>query len=144
MHGEWFVKIDKLRRHRYKSGLDLTPMVDIVFQLLIFFMVATTMEKNPQLRVDLPQASSATAEPSIDLVITIDRKGNIYADDQKVSWKVLALRLKALAARKPDALIVIRADSRVPHGRVVKVMDLASSYGLKRIAIATKYKRGGT
>ncbi len=135
------MKIDKLRRHRFKSGLDLTPMVDIVFQLLIFFMVATTMERNPQLRVDLPQASSATAEPSIDLVITIDRKGNIYADEKKVSWKALSSKLKSLAARKPDALIVIRADSQVPHGRVVKVMDLASSYGLKRLAIATRYRR---
>ena len=121
---------------------DITPMVDVVFLLLIFFMLSTTFIVSPGIRIDLPQAE---AEPvrreRQDLRVKIAAEGVLYVDDQRLSPEDLVERLRAAARTDQDTLVVIEADENTAHKHVVEVMDRAKGAGLHRLAIATRPKR---
>jgi biopolymer transport protein ExbD len=121
---------------------DITPMVDVVFLLLIFFMLSTTFIVSPGIRIDLPQAE---AEPvrreRQDLRVKIAAEGVLYVDEQRLSLEDLIERLRATARTDPETLVVIEADENTAHKHVVEVMDRARSAGLRRLAIATRPKR---
>jgi biopolymer transport protein ExbD len=113
-------------------------MIDIVFQLVLFFMVSTTFVTSPGIDVDLPRASTTTMlteQEDVDVWMTTD--GAIHVDQEPVDAAGLRTRLRAAAERDPGTLVILKADTGVPHGRVVQVMDLARAVGLSRIAIAT-------
>ncbi len=119
--------------------IDVTPMIDVVFQLLLFFMVTTTFISNPGLEVELPRSSSDVVlgdEDDVDLWIT--RDGAIYVGDRPTTVADLTALFRRKARSDPNTLVVIKADEGVPHGRVVSVMDLARTEGLSRLAIATE------
>ncbi|MFK7930158.1 MAG: ExbD/TolR family protein [Myxococcota bacterium] len=119
--------------------VDVTPMIDVVFQLVLFFMVSTTFKTAPGIQVDLPRSSQdvVVAEDE-DLNIWMTLTGELYIDDVPVDIDGLTSRLERAAGRDPDTLVVIKADTGVEHGRVVQVMDLARAQGLTRLAIATE------
>jgi len=127
---------------RPDPAIDVTPMIDVVFQLLIFFMVSTNFIETPGLQVDLPRSSPQTVlsdKKDIQIWMTVDDE--IYVDDEPVDLEGLVARLGTRAAEAPDTLVVIKADQGVSHGRVVTVMDRAKSLGLSRLAIATEATR---
>ena len=120
---------------------DITPMVDVVFLLLIFFMLSTTFIVSPGIRVDLPQAEAeALRRERQDLRIKIAAEGLLYVDDQRLSPEDLVERLRAAARTDQDTLVVIEADENTAHKHVVEVMDRAKGAGLHRLAIATRPK----
>ncbi|HEB81261.1 MAG TPA: biopolymer transporter ExbD [Gammaproteobacteria bacterium] len=131
--------------------VNLTPLIDVVFLLLIFFMVSTTFDRHAKLKVSLPEASTkATQQQSEPLVLSIDAKGNYFINErqvinQKLNTLKQALRKtlaeKDIAAR--DASLVLRADANTPHQSVVRAMDAASQLGLTKLSIATLEKRQG-
>lgn len=119
--------------------VDVTPMIDVVFQLVLFFMVSTTFKTAPGIQVDLPRSSQdvvVAEDEDINIWMTLD--GELYIDEVPVDLAGLRTRLQRAADRDPDTLIVIKADTGVEHGRVVQVMDLARARGLSRLAIATE------
>ena len=119
--------------------VDVTPMIDVVFQLVLFFMVSTTFKTAPGIQVDLPRSSQdvvVAEDEDVNIWMTLD--GELYIDEVPVDLAGLRTRLQRAADRDPDTLIVIKADTGVEHGRVVQVMDLARSRGLSRLAIATE------
>jgi biopolymer transport protein ExbD/biopolymer transport protein TolR len=117
--------------------VDLTPLIDIIFQLVLFFMVSTTFISAPGIQVDLPRSSAQTyLQEQDDVNIWLTRDGEVYVNDQAVDWSGLDARLSNAAA-DPETLVIIKADQGVLHGRVVRVMDLARNKGLTRLAIAT-------
>ena len=120
---------------------DITPLVDVVFLLLIFFMLSTTFVVSPGIRIDLPQAQ---AEPMRserrDLRVKIAAEGVLYVEDQRLSLEDLGERLRGAARTSQDTLVVIEADENTAHKYVVEVMDRAKSAGLSRLAIATRPK----
>lgn len=120
---------------------DITPLVDVVFLLLIFFMLSTTFVVSPGIRINLPQAQ---AEPvrseQRDLRVKIAAEGVLYVDDQRLSLEDLVERLRGAARTSMDTLVVIEADENTAHKYVVEVMDRAKSAGLSRLAIATRPK----
>lgn len=119
--------------------VDVTPMIDVVFQLVLFFMVSTTFRTAPGIQVDLPRSSQdIVVADKDDVNIWMTLEGAIYVDDQPVTREGLDRRLQRTAERDPDTLVVIKADTGVEHGRVVSVMDLARARGLTRLAIATE------
>jgi biopolymer transport protein ExbD/biopolymer transport protein TolR len=128
--------------------IDVTPMIDIVFQLVLFFMVSTTFVNAPGIQVDLPRSSAQMlVSDKTDLNVWMTcapperggcAQGSVYVDDQPVTVDALRARFVAAAERDPDTLVVIKADEGVPHGRVVAVMDAARERGLSRLAIATE------
>lgn len=118
--------------------IDVTPMIDVVFQLLLFFMVTTTFISSPGIEVDLPRSSSDVVlgeDEDIDIWMTSD--GAVYANDAPVTTQELLGLFRRRAKANANTMVVIKADEGVSHGRVVGVMDMARTEGLIRLAIAT-------
>ena len=121
--------------------LNLTPLIDVVFLLLIFFMVSTTFDKQSQLKITLPEAT-ASAEQVSDkaVVIGIDAKGRYFINDRQLvntQAKTLKLALIKIVADNKDVPLIIRADAKTPHASVVKAMDVAAQLNLTQMSIAT-------
>lgn len=128
-------------KHRDDPRPELTSLVDIMFILIIFLTVTTTFAGSGGLDVNLPEASSQRAIEDVDkLYIVINRNGAAHVDGAPLTDAALEARLRALAAANPSALVIIQADKTSLHGRVVTVMDLAQTAGIKRLAIATEQK----
>ena len=135
-------------RPGYKEGsveVNLTPLIDVVFLLLIFFMVSTTFDRHAKLKVSLPEASTkATQQQNDPLVLSIDAKGNYFLNERQIVNQQLATLkqaiLKTLGEKNiniEDVSLVLRADANTPHQSVVKAMDAASQLGLSKLSIAT-------
>jgi biopolymer transport protein ExbD len=117
------------------STLDLTPIVDVVFNLLIFFALSLNFAvTSGGINVKLPKASSAEPLRAEELTINLTSDGKMYLNDKLITSKKLSQKLKD--KQNKDSIVVIRADSSVTHGRVVEVMDTVRSNGFSRLAIA--------
>lgn len=126
--------------------LNITPLIDIVFLLLIFFMVSTTFQTESQLRVQLPEASEErAADAGEPLAVVISAEGQYAVAGRELGDNELATLVRALrdaAAGDRDQPLVIRADARAPHQAVVRAMDASQRAGLRNLSIATS--RPGT
>jgi biopolymer transport protein ExbD len=123
--------------------IDLTSMIDVLFVLVLFFMVTTTFSDTSSIALDLPSASKQAVAPvKKDLSVAITQDGKIYLNsDQEHSGKPISLETleQDLAALKKDGTeltLVVKADKQVEHGTVVSVMDKAKNAGIEKIAIA--------
>jgi biopolymer transport protein ExbD len=128
------------RRKRLDSngGIDLTPMVDVAFQLIIFFMVSTTfITLQSGLPVDLPQATTSAVTSSDIPSVTINKDNQIFIGSTPVTVETLEAQLKATLQSSGFNVVVLRADRGVLHGLSVEVMDIIRRAGAQRIAIAT-------
>lgn len=121
--------------------INLTSLIDVVFLLLIFFMVSTTFERQAALKIDLPEASS---EPSVEererLEIVINEEGRYFVDGNELintRSETLMDALSAAVGEDRDQPLTIRADARTPHQSVVTAMDAASQMGFVNLSIAT-------
>lgn len=131
------------RPRRAPLALDITPLIDIIFQLVLFFMVSTTFIAAPGIQVDLPRSSSEVVlQQQDDLNIWMTAAGAVLVNEEPVDEAGLRARLDAAARRDPSTLVIVKADQAVSHGRVVTVMDMARSRGLSRLAIATDPGQG--
>ena len=127
------------RRKPAGGFIDMTPVVDTIFNLLIFFALSMNFLANPGITVDLPDASAPQVAPRDgDIRVAVTPAGGIRLDGAPVTLEALGLRLRELAGERRDPQVHIRADRRVPHGLVVAVMDAARSAGLTRLAIMTQ------
>jgi len=125
--------------------VNLTPLIDVVFLLLIFFMVSTTFDRHAKLKVSLPEASTKATQQQADaLVLSIDAKGNYFLNERQIVNQQLGTLkqaiLRTLSEKNisvQDASLVLRADASTPHQSVVRAMDAASQIGLTRLSIAT-------
>lgn len=124
------------------ADINLTPLIDVVFLLLIFFMVSTTFERDSELSIELPQASAdAAARNPQSIEVTIDARGRFYVDGRQLVNTQPQTLLQALrdASEDRDAPpLVISADANTPHQAVVQVMDAARQLGLVRLTFATR------
>ncbi len=127
-------------RRRPPLVLELTPLIDVVFLLLIFFMVSTTFVNEPAgLAIDLPRSENRDLIPEgTDVAIQLAADGRVFVDEQPVAGDELRARLTAAALEDPATMVVLRADAAIEYGRVVQVMDLARDLGLRNFAIATE------
>ncbi len=128
------------KRLQVKRGIDLTSMIDIVFNLLIFFMVSTTLTNTPLIKVNLPKSSSsAEAEKSENIFITISNSGQMFLNKEEMSIDELKEKLAELSI-DPSArenVVIIRADEEVPTKLLIESMDIAKSLGFHMLSIAT-------
>ncbi|MBN95285.1 MAG: biopolymer transporter ExbD [Deltaproteobacteria bacterium] len=126
-------------RRRLPLILELTPLIDVVFLLLIFFMVSTTFVNEPAgLQVELPRSENRELIPEgsdVSLVLLAD--GQIELEGEAVPLEELKASLARIARDEPSTVVVLRADTKLEHGRVVQVMDLVRTLGLTHFAIAT-------
>jgi biopolymer transport protein ExbD len=133
----------KFRRQRTEDeGINLTPLIDVVFLLLIFFMVSTTFSKRTQLTVDLPEAvGEQNSEPPRQIEIMIAADGSYAVNDQAlVNNKVETLKaaITKLAEGDTKVPLVITADAKTPHQAVVQAMDAAGQLGFVHLSITTR------
>jgi len=125
----------KINNKGVGSALDLTPVVDIVFNLLIFFALSLNFAAASRgIDIKLPSASSAKTIRSDQVTVNLTKEGLIFLDDKKITLEQLGPMLKEKADKK--SLVIIRADSDVEHGKVVRIMDIIKSQDINRIAIA--------
>ena len=129
------------RRNIKKARIEIIPMIDTIFFLLVFFMISTlSMTQFKGMPVNLPKAASGQQAPAESAAITINKEHQIFLDQQPVEKTSLADRLGGLIAKNPELLVVINADDGVEHGHVVEVMDIARSANVAKMAIAVKPK----
>lgn len=121
--------------------VNLTALIDVVFLLLIFFMVTTTFDRHAKLKVSLPEASTKAAQQQLEpLVLSIDAKGNYFINDRQVvnkSLDTLKQAIQKTIGDDKDTAMILRADANTPHQAVVRAMDAASQLGLTKLSIAT-------
>jgi biopolymer transport protein ExbD len=120
------------------ARIELTPLIDVVFQLLIFFLLTTSFIHERAMQIDLPEAKVDEKKRDGDklVLITVAKDGTVAHNDKPVSWSELTEIFRRNAAADREREVMIRADRAVPHGRVVQVMDLANTHGLTKMAIA--------
>ena len=129
------------RPRKDDARIDITPLVDMVFLLLIFFMLSTSFVMSPGIKVNLPQASAEKVpqeKKEVRIIITEDTR--IFLERRLVTLGELQESLMGVARKNPKTLVIIQADAKAFHGRVVEVMDIAKTSGLNRLAIATQPK----
>lgn len=134
-------------RQRQEPDVNLTPLIDVVFLLLIFFMVSTTFLKEADFKIDLPESSQEPgAVEQRRLEVVVDARGRYFVNGQALADSRLTTLRKALAEAAGDDRslpFIIRADARTPHQAVVIAMDAAAQLGFDHLAIATVQPGGG-
>ena len=127
--------------------VDLTSLIDVVFLLLIFFMVSTTFERESVLKVDLPEASAVEEreETPDSLELVIDSEGRMYLNDQRLidsEEGTIRAAIEQMAGEERNLPLVLRADRQTPHHFVVTAMDVAGQLGFINLSIATDRSAG--
>ncbi len=129
------------RRSMKKARIEIIPMIDTIFFLLVFFMISTlSMTRFKGMPVNLPKAASGQQAPAESAAVTINKDGRVFLDKEPVEKSALADLLRRQLEKNPDLLVVINADDGVEHGRVVEVMDMARGANVAKMAIAVKPK----
>ena len=121
------------------ASFNLTPLIDVVFQLLIFFMVTTTfVNLENRVKVNLPSGNFAVAESSKNITVTITEDNTIYLNGKLIDPLKITESIATELKKEPEKIVVLEADKNVLHGKVITVMDLLKKGGADKIAIATK------
>ena len=123
-----------------EAQIDLTSMLDIVFIMLIFFIVSSSFVRESGVEVNRPQASNVTSQKDAGIFVGINASNDIYIDKRIVDVERVQATLEHLLLEQPDASLVIQADEHAYNGTVVKVMDAAKGAGVKQIALAAEKK----
>ena len=116
------------------SGINVTPLVDVVLVLLVILMVTATYVLARGIPLELPKASTGESDSS-PLVVSIEPDGDLYIDTEPVDENGLRRRVRAAVASDPELRAILAADAQVSHGRVVRVMDLLRAERVHRFAI---------
>jgi biopolymer transport protein ExbD len=131
------------RKKKQDDRPDLTPMIDVVFQLLIFFMVTAVFAITPGLDIKLPEAEEAQAPDKENLFIVVDQDGNMKLNHKTVTFANLKEELEYKRGILDNTtLIIIQGDERSTHGQIVQIMDIARQVGIVDQVIATEPDRG--
>lgn len=131
----------KLINHQEKKApvLMIIPMIDIIFFLLVFFMMSMlTMVVQKTIPLQLPVASSSALDTEKTLPIAVDAQGGIFLEDTPITLDELATRLSAEKAQNEKLIVVLRGDRAAGYGRVIEVMDTVKRVGIDRVSIATE------
>lgn len=125
--------------------VNLTPLIDVVFLLLIFFMVSTTFIRESEIELTLPEASKEVRKDPLSAIeIVIDAKGRYFVNSEALGDTRIATIRQALYDARPidvDPVVIIRADARATHQAVIAVMDAARQVGMTQITFPTKTRR---
>ena len=128
---------------RPEVSINLTPLIDVVFLLLIFFMVSTSFSELTQLVVDLPEAEGTPASVDNSALLVVDVTGNMTLDGEPVpnDARGLSLALRQRLSGNTDIPVTLSADAMTPHQYVVTAMDVAAQLNITRLTIATENTR---
>jgi len=120
------------------AQIDMTPMLDIVFIMLIFFIVTASFVKESGITVEKPNAETAIKRPKANIFIGIDNRGDIYMLKAKVDKDAVKAGLEEMLLENPESTVVIQADSRADAGVLLNVLDAAKAAGVTNISVAAE------
>ena len=134
------MRFSQPKREEISLGVSIAPLIDIVFLLLIFFILTSHFDIISGIDIKLPDISERGSDQSVDtMTVSLDKTGNCYLQKKKVTLKDLYLVIEELAKEKKINLI-LNADRDVTHGHVVRIMDLAKKAGINSIVIAAQWR----
>ena len=122
------------------TGINITPLVDITLVLLIIFMVTTSYIVKAAIEVDLPKAATGHETPPTSLSVTLTRQGDLYLNERPLSEEALATQVRSELKRDPGLQVLISADTELPYGRVIWLIDLIKQQGVRRYALNVAYR----
>ena len=127
----------RLRKKR-RVLINITPLIDVLFLLLIFLMVSSTFLDQPGIKLELPQADSSVIVEQKDYVLFVNKAGKMFLNDLEVDFESLQPLLKKMLPEMKDGSLILNADQEISHGIVVKIMDIVKKSGIKKLIIGTK------
>jgi biopolymer transport protein ExbD len=130
--------VHRKKRFRYTVTVPLTALIDIVFLLLIYFLLTTNFMVDEGIKIKLPQARAAAPQTEETITVYVDQQGRAFIGTEEVSIARLFDRLKEMIGNRENKLVVIRADRAVVLNKAVKVMDIAKAAGAGRLCLATE------
>lgn len=126
-----------LPKKKKTEGLDMTPMIDMVFILLIFFAVSTTFVKDMKLDLERPEASSATSASTKAIRVYLDRNGGIFVDEQPVKSWMLQSRIRDMLGVSMSKIVLVISDKLIAAEKLIEVVDQCRLGGATEVGVAT-------
>ena len=130
----------RLAKQQEEEGaeIDLTPMLDVVFIMLIFFIVTTTFVREAGIQINRPAAETAVKQEQTNILVAISPEGEIWIDGQRVDIRELRGMIRKLKSENPEAAVIIQADRDARAGLLVQAMDQARLAGVRDVAVAAE------
>lgn len=128
----------KVRVPDEDAQIDMTPMLDIVFIMLIFFIVTTVFVKPAGIEVTKPDGQTAVQYKNANIFIAITEDGDVWIDRRQISLEAVRANLEKLLLEQPTDVVFIQADTKAKHGLVIEVMDQVKAAGIDRVAVAVR------
>ena len=125
-------------RKKVDTHLNIAPLIDVVFLLLIFFMLSAHFVTQPGIKLTLPTASTAKLHPEEDIIISITNDNDLYLNEEKVNLDNLLEKLRIKLNKSQKKTVIIKADEKIDLGLAVKVMDIAKQAEAEGLVISTK------
>lgn len=123
---------------RSRMLLNITPLIDVLFILIIFFAVSSTFLEQPGMKLDLPRAQKTDLQKIEKAVLYIGADERLMFQNKEISLENLGVLLRDAMEKSKEKTLIISADKQVPHGLVVRVMDIARQNGVQKLVIATQ------
>ncbi len=130
-------EVNTYKRNRRKAQVNITSLIDVMFMLLLFFVVTTTFVEQPALQVDLPESKTATSGQVEEFVVTLNKEGVIFLNDRQLLSQGLLVELKKIAQNNTEASVVLKADQDVSYGKIIEIMDVIRESKVRRVVALT-------
>ncbi len=134
-----------MRRHctvaEDEQSIDLTPMLDVVFIMLIFFIVTASFTRETGIEVNRPDASTAESKESASILVAVNNNGEIWIDKRRIDVRSVRANIERLRAENPEGAVVIQADEKATADVIIRVMDAAREAGVENVSLATEEYR---
>lgn len=127
-----------LQEQDEKEDIDMTPMLDVVFILLIFFIVTASFVKEAGIDVNRPEAATAVKKQRANILVAISEKGDIWINKRKIDIRAVQANIERMKAENPQGTVVIQADKKSTTDTLIKVMDAARAAGVFDVSIAAQ------
>lgn len=131
----------RIKRQGEEAAIDLTPMLDVVFIMLIFFIVTTSFVKETGVDINRPSAATAQKKSNGNILIAIKPNGEIWVDKRQIDVRSIRANIQRLKAKFPASSVIIQSDAEAKTGILVKVMDQIRLAGVQNISIAASQDR---
>jgi biopolymer transport protein ExbD len=129
----------QFKEEKKKSiGINITSLIDVMFILIIFFMVSSSFVEQPGMKLDLPATKSQEVARVDNLILYVSENGDIFLNERPVSMDSLALVIESSIPNIKEKTLVLKADKAAQHGVIVRIMDIAKQSGLEKLVIGTK------
>ncbi len=129
------------RRFQYKAFIDITPLIDLSFNLILFFMVSYSIGNISAITVHLPKAVQAGAYKSSDVVVTVNEKNEIFVNDVRIDEGRLLSEMKRRKPTLKEGIVIIRGDRKTNYETIVRVMDILNQAGIPKFTLAALKSR---